>query len=131
MMVRTPCPGSPIMRAHVPASSISEEALEWLPSLSFSLWMRISLREPSGVMRGIRKQDSPSSACASTRKTSDIGAEQNHLWPVSSYSPPGPPAPSARATVVFARTSDPPCFSVIAMPAIAEPFSRASIRRGS
>ncbi len=27
-----------------------------------------------------------SSVCASTRKMSDIGAEQNHLWPVSSYS---------------------------------------------
>ena len=50
---------------------------------------------------------------------SDIGAEQNHLWPVSSYSAPAPPPLSARAKVVFARTSEPPCFSVIAIPAIA------------
>ena len=38
------------------------------------------------------------------------------MWPVISYSPPGPPPPSATATVVLARTSEPPCFSVIAMP---------------
>ncbi len=62
---------------------------------------------------------------------SDIGAEQNHLWPVSSYSAPAPPPFRGLATVVFARTSEPPCFSVIAMPAIAEPFSAAGIERGS
>jgi hypothetical protein len=62
---------------------------------------------------------------------SDIGAEQNHLWPLISYSAPAPPPFRARATVVFARTSEPPCFSVIAMPAIALPFSLAAIRRGS
>ncbi len=89
------------------------------------------MRVPSGRMRGSRKQDRPSSVWASTRKRSDIGAEQNHLWPISSYSPPGPPAPRGVAKVVFARTSEPPCFSVIAMPAIAEPFSPAGISRGS
>ena len=45
-----------------------------------------------------------------------MGAEQNHLCPVSRWAPgPSPGAGSAR--VVFARTSEPPCFSVIAMPA--------------
>ena len=62
---------------------------------------------------------------------SDIGAEQNHLCPTISYSAPAPPPFSARATVVLARTSEPPCFSVIAMPAIAEPFSAAGIKRES
>ncbi len=38
---------------------------------------------------------------------------------------------AGRATVVLARTSEPPCFSVIAMPAIAEPFSLGGISRGS
>ena len=72
------------------------------------------------------------SVWASTRNRSDIGAEQNHLWPISSYSAPGAAAVRAGvATVVLARTSEPPCFSVIAMPAIAEPFSAAGIRRGS
>jgi len=32
---------------------------------------------------------------------SDIGAEQNHLWPVSMYSPPGPPPSSGSARVVW------------------------------
>jgi hypothetical protein len=82
-------------------------------------------------MRGSKKHDSPSSVCASTRKTSHIGAEQNHLCPVSSYSAPAPPPFRARATVVFARTSEPPCFSVIAMPAIALVFCETAISRGS
>ena len=42
-----------------------------------------------------------------------------------SYSAPGPPPFSGTATVVLARTSEPPCFSVIAIPQIAEPFSAA------
>ena len=86
-----------------------------------------ALRVPSGRIRGSKKQERPSSVWASTRKMSDIGAEQNHLWPVSSYSAPAPPPLIGVATVVFARTSEPPCFSVIAMPAIAAPFSAAGI----
>ena len=53
------------------------------------MWKR--LRVPSGRQRGSRKQESPRSVCASTRNASHIGAEQNHLWPVISYSAPGPP----------------------------------------
>ncbi len=60
----------------------SEEALERLPSMSFSRWNRIALTEPSGAKRGMRKQLNPSSAWASTRKASHIGADMNHLWPV-------------------------------------------------
>ena len=56
---------------------------------------------------------SPSGACASTRKPSDIGAEQNHLCPVSSYVPS---SASGVARVVLARTSLPPCFSVMPIP---------------
>src|SRR5271165_5579633 len=116
MIVGTPRPGSPTIRAQAPCSSISEEALEWLPSLSFRRWMWNALRPPSGRMRGSRKQERPSSVWSSTRNMSDIGAEQNHLCPISSYSPPAPPPPNGCATVVLARTSEPPCFSVIAMP---------------
>ena len=55
--------------------------------------------------------------CARTRKRSHIGAEQNHLWPVSVVlARPARRRRPARATVVFARTSEPPCFSVIAIP---------------
>ena len=45
-----------------------------------------------------------------------MGAEQNHLCPVSRWAP-GPSAGTGSARVVFARTSEPPCFSVMAMPA--------------
>ena len=127
MIVRIPRPGSPTSRAQVPSSSISAEAFERSPSLSFSRWMRKTLRSPSGSTRGTWKHESPSSVCPRTRNRSDIGAEQNHLCPVSACSSPL----SRTATVRFARTSDPPCRSVIAMPAIAPVFSPASTRRGS
>lgn len=90
--------------------------------MSFSRWIANALRVPSGSTRGTRKQVSPPGACASTRKPSDIGAEQNHLCPVSTYSPS---APSGAADVVFARTSLPPCFSVIPIPKSTPPFCPA------
>ncbi len=89
MIVATPRPSSPTRRAHVPSNSTSAEALERLPSLSLSRWTANVLRVPSGSIRGSRKQVSPpppaepSGTRASTRKPSDIGAEQNHLCPVS------------------------------------------------
>ena len=87
MMVRTPRPSSPTRRAQVPSNSTSLDALDRLPSLSLSRWIANTLRVPSGSTRGSRKHVSPPGACASTRKPSDIGAEQNHLCPVSTYSP--------------------------------------------
>src|ERR1044072_33867 len=94
MIVRTPPPSSPTSQAEAASNSISLEALERLPSLSLSRCRRKRLRSPSGVQRGKRKQEMPPSAWARTRKASHIGADMNHLWPVSSYSAPGPP-PSA------------------------------------
>ncbi len=79
MMVRTPRPSSPIRLPQVPSSSTSLEAFEWLPSLSLSRWRAKVLRVPSSSARGTTKQVSPPDAWASTRKTSLIGAEQNHL----------------------------------------------------
>ena len=79
-----PRPGSPTSRASVPSYSISLEAFERLPTLSFSRWMKKRLRVPSGSERGTKKQVSAPSSSASVRKPSDIGAEQNHLWPRSS-----------------------------------------------
>ncbi len=81
-MVRTPRPGSPTGQATAPSYSISEDALERLPSLSLSRISRMPLSAPSGSTLGTRKQPSPSSVCASARNTSLIGAEVNHLWPV-------------------------------------------------
>jgi hypothetical protein len=131
MMVGTPRPSSPSMRAQAPSNSTSLDAFDRLPSLSFRRWSRKPLRVPSGRQRGSRKHDSPRSVCARTRNASHIGAEQNHLWPVISYSAPGPPRPRARARVVLARTSEPPCFSVIAMPISTPVFSAAGRTRGS
>ena len=129
MIVGTPRPSSPTIRAQAPRNSTSLEAFERLPSLSLSRWMWIRLRSPSGVKRGSRKQERPPSAWARTRKASHIGADMNHLWPVSSYSAPGPPPFSGAATVVFARTSEPPCFSVIPIPQRAPVLSAAGRRR--
>ncbi len=48
-----------------------------------------------------------------------------------SYSAPGPRPWTATARVLLARTSEPPCFSVIAMPQSAPSFSLAGRIRGS
>src|SRR5690606_41901889 len=60
-----------------------------------------------------------------------MGAEQNHLCPTSSYGWPGPPTPTGQARVVLARTSVPPCFSVMAMPMVAPRLSPTGTLRGS
>ena len=121
MIVRTPRPGSPTIQPSVPSNSTSEEALDLLPSLSLRRCTRNGLRSPPGRTRGTRKQLSPSGAWASTRNASDCGAEQNHLCPRRAYMPapasvPAPPTVTGSAVVVLARTSEPPCFSVMAMP---------------
>ena len=73
----------------------------------------------------------PESVWARTRKASHIGAEQNHLWPTSSYSAPGRRRSAASPTVVLARTSEPPCFSVIAIPQRAPLLRSAGSERSS
>ena len=83
MIVATPRPSSPTSQATASSYSTSAEALDRLPSLSLSRCRCMPLRVPSGRTRGSRKQDSPPGACASTRNTSLIGAEVNHLCPVS------------------------------------------------
>ena len=118
MMVLTPAPGSPTGSPIAPSNSTSDEALERLPSLSLRRWKRKPLPLPSLKILGTRKQDSPSPACASTRKASDIGADMNHLWPVMRKKP----LPAFSAFVVLARTSVPPCFSVMPMPSVRPAF---------
>jgi hypothetical protein len=89
---------------------------------------------PSGSHRGTRKQEGVASSppiFASVRKASLIGAEQNHLWPVSRYSPPGPPPSTGTAVDRLARTSEPPCFSVIAIPNSAPRLPEAWTNPGS
>ena len=57
-MVRTPRPSSPTSQPVAPSYSISDEALDLLPSLSLRRMKRIALRSPPGSTRGTRKQDS-------------------------------------------------------------------------
>ncbi len=128
MMVFTPRPSGPTSQATVPSNSGSQEALERLPSFSFRRWTRKVLRVPSGRIRGTRKQDRPPGACASTRKTSHMGAEVNHLWPRRVYTPG---SAVGQAAVVLVRTSEPPCFSVIPMPASRPRFSVGTRSPGS
>ena len=132
MIVGTPRPGSPTIRAQAPWNSTSLEALEWLPSLSFKRWMWKALRRPSGSTRGIKKQEgaagSPRPFARARGRCRTSAPSRTTCGRSISYSAPAPPPFSARATVVLARTSEPPCFSVIAMPAIAEPFSAAGMR---
>ena len=52
----------------------------------------------------------------------------NHLWPVMRYSPPGPPSPAGSAVVVLARTSVPPCFSVMPMPMVTPRLAAAGLK---
>jgi hypothetical protein len=132
-MVRTPLPGWPIICPHAPLYSTSDDALEWSPSLSLRrMTMKPLLREPSGNHRGTRKHDRPSGVFASVRNASHIGADVNHLWPVSEYGAPGPVlCVSGAATVVLERTSEPPCFSVMDMPTVQPRFSHAGTSRGS
>ena len=131
MMVGTPRPSSPTIVPRARSSSISLDAFERLPSLSFSRWILKALRVPSSITRGTRKQERPPGAWASTRKASHMGAEQNHLWPVIRCSAPAPERPTGSARVVLARTSEPPCFSVMAMPISTPRFSAGGLSPGS
>src|SRR5205807_7107304 len=124
MMVRTPRPSSPTSQPVAPSYSISAEALDLLPSLSFSRCNRIRLRLPSGSTLGSRKQDCPPGALARVRNMSDIGAEVNHLCPTIRYVP----SDCGVAVVVLARTSEPPCFSVIDIPAMSPALDDGSRR---
>ena len=130
MIVGTPRPASPTCQPTAPSYSTSADALERLPSLSLSRWIRIALRVPSGSTRGSRKQVSPPGPCARTRNRSHIGAELNHLCPVSRCAP-GPADGAGSARVVPARTSEPPCFSVMAMPDSSPALVSGTRRPGS
>ena len=78
-----PRPSSPTSQAAARWNSTSALALAWLPSLCLSRCTAMALRLPSGSQRGMNRQLRPLAVWASTRKASHIGAEKNHLWPVT------------------------------------------------
>jgi hypothetical protein len=75
--------------------------------------------------------DRPLVVCARIRKASHMGAEKNHLCPVTLKRWPQVSLPQATARVVLARTSLPPCFSVMPMPIVRPALSRQIFRAGS
>ena len=123
MMVRTPRPSSPSRRAQVPSSSTSAEALDRLPSLSFSRCsrnvLRVAVRQHPRHARSRSARRAPGPA-RGTRRTS---APSRTTCARSAGSSPSGRRGTAR--VVLARTSEPPCFSVIPIPA----SSAALVRR--
>ena len=60
-----------------------------------------------------------------------MGAEKNHLWPVMRQREPQSSVPSGTARVVLARTSEPPCFSVMPMPMVTAVFWSSGAKRPS
>ena len=85
----------------------------------------------SGSTRGKNRHERPTSVCASTKNASHMGAEKNHLWPTRLKRFPQASVPSAVARVVLARTSEPPCFSVMPMPMVRPGFCENTLSAGS
>ena len=82
--------------------------------------MRIGLRVPSGSQRGTRKHDSP----RGLRERQERVRHRRRAEPFVAGQRVARPSPGRRpARVVLARTSEPPCFSVIAIPMVAPAFS--------
>mmetsp|Transcript_31964 Transcript_31964/g.92854 ORF Transcript_31964/g.92854 Transcript_31964/m.92854 type:complete len:233 (-) Transcript_31964:725-1423(-) len=133
MIAATPPPRWPNNTPKAFRYSTSDDAFDRSPSLSLSRmnWSP-SFLSPEGSHRGTRKHDSRSSSLPSpaTRarvmKPSLMGALVNHLWP-RRRKPPG----AGVAVVVFARTSDPPCFSVMLIPTVAPILSSIGALDGS
>ena len=99
--------------ASASTNSISPEATERVPSLSFSRRTRTPLREPSRRVRSTRKVATPRlesgapSGLASTTNASPLQFDANHLNPLSSHA-----SPLRVAVVSSAPRSDPPVRSV-------------------
>ena len=110
---------SPTSQAVAPWNSTSLLALAWLPSLCFRRWMASALTRPSGSQRGRKKQLSPARPL---RQHQEGVAHRRREEPLVAGDgvtrSPQASRPSATARVVLARTSEPPCFSVMPMPSV-------------
>ena len=87
---------------------------------------------PSGRQRGRRKQVRPPGGLRQDQE--GIAHRRGHEELVADElvgALPVPPPPIGKARVVLARTSDPPCFSVIAMPMVSAGLLAAGTLRGS
>ena len=124
-IVATPRPSSPTRQAPAPSNSTSAEALERLPSLSFSRSSRIALTRAVG--KEARHQEAGEPALRLRQHQEGVRHRRGEEPFV-----PGDAIDAVRrsgsARVVLARTSVPPCFSVIPMPSVTPRFSAAGRR---
>ena len=103
-------------------------ALLQSPSLSFRRWMRTPLSVAIGRERGSRKQLRPPSRL----RQHQVGiAHRRREEPLVADQLVAAVGLARRARVVFARTSEPPCFSVMPMPIVLPAFCAAGTLRGS
>ena len=82
IIVGTPLPSSPTIQPLALLYSISLEALDLLPSLSFRRIKAIEFRAPSESTLGTKKHERPRGELARSRNASHMGAEVNHLCPL-------------------------------------------------
>ena len=118
---RTPRPGSPTRHATAPSSSISAEAFDRLPSLSLSRCSRTRVAGAVGQHPGQQEAGEPPGRLREheERVRHRGGAEPLVAGEPVRPAPSWSAAAARTARVVPARTSEPPCFSVIAIPASA------------
>ena len=130
-MVATPRPSSPMAQACAPANSTSEDAFERLPSLSFRRWK--CRRVHAAVGQEARHQETGESACGLGQHQEGVRHRRGHEPLVAGDDVFGARAalPTGSAFVVVARTSVPPCFSVMPMPMVTALFFAAGAKLGS
>ena len=109
-------------------NSTSEEALERLPSLSLRRWKRSALTLPSG--QEARQQEAGEPALRLRQHQERIAHRRRHEPFVAGegYST-RPAAAGWAAVVVLARTSVPPCFSVMPMPMVTPRLAPPGLKR--
>ena len=119
---RMPWPGSPMSWAIGAAELDLRGGVRLVAALSLRRWIMMPVarcRPAASPARRSRRR--PRSVRASVRKTSECGTEKNHLCPAMRQAV----AVRARRRVCVWRRSEPPCFSVIAMPTVTPVLSAA------
>ena len=120
MIAGTPRPGSPTSQPVVPSNSTSLEALDRSPSLSLS---RCSAEHVARAVGQHARDEEAGDALVELGQHQEQVAHRRGgepLVPGQRVAAVGP----GTARVVLARTSEPPCFSVMPMPAISPALGR-------
>ena len=129
MIVGTPRPSSPTRQASAASNSTSPEARDRVPSLSFSR------SDPEALVAGAVGE--PSWQQEAGQPARRLGQDQERVAhrmraePLVAGQLVRPTASTGSARVVLARTSEPPCFSVMAIPQSAAVSGSTDVSRGS